>query len=301
MQKSISSPVLFAVLALCTGGAGIPAPSGDRTPSPEERRALVERIIADQHNDDAVLDLYERIERRETRKTASESASTQVQVFRVVPSGTGTDRIPVGADGKPMDREVYAAELRTLENALIRATEPSDRAQRDALARFAKRRKDRAELVDALRDAFVYTWLGREERGGRVLAKFQLDPNPEYKPTSRLTGIFSHVRGVAWVDESAGQLARVEAEITNDISLGGGLVAKVYKGGRFVMDQTEVAPGVWLPVLYDYNFEGRKFFFGIGVHERTTVSQYKRIGPPKEALAVIRAELSNPKSSETSR
>ena len=67
------------------------------------------------------------------------------------------------------------------------------------------------------------------------------------------------------------------------------------------MDQTEVAPGVWLPVLYDYNFEGRKFFFGIGVHERTTVSQYKRIGPPKEALAVIRAELSNPKSSETSR
>ena len=30
------------------------------------------------------------------------------------------------------------------------------------------------------------------------------------------------------------------------------------------------------------------------VHEKTFYTQYKRIGPPKEALAEIRAELSNP-------
>ncbi len=286
------SAILFAGFALWAGGQGTTVPGGeDRAPSAEERNALLNRVIADQHANDAALDLYERIERRETRKTARESAPAQVQVFRVVPAGTGSGRIPVGADGKPADPAAYTAELRKLENALVWASEPGNREQRDALAKFQKRRKDRAELVDAVRDAFVFTWLGREERGGRVLAKFQLDPNPKYK----------HVRGVAWVDESAGQLVRIEAEIVEDISFGGGLVAKVYKGGRFVLEQVEVAPGVWLPALYDYNFDGRKFFFGVGVHERTTVSQYKRIGPPKEALQVIRAELSNPKSSETSR
>ncbi len=302
MRRWNFSAILLAGLALWAGGQGTIRPGGeDRAPSAEERSALLNRVIADQHANDAALDLYERIERRETRKTARESEPAQVQVFRVVPAGTGSGRIPVGADGKPADPAAYTAELRKLENALVWASEPSNREQRDALAKFQKRRKDRAELVDAVRDAFVYTWLGREERGGRVLAKFQLDPNPKYKPTSRLTGVFSHVRGVAWVDESAGQLERIEAEITEDISFGGGLVAKVYKGGRFVLEQVEVAPGVWLPTLYDYNFDGRKFFFGVGVHERTTVSQYKRIGPPKEALQVIRAELNNPKSSETSR
>ncbi len=296
------NPILVLGLALAASVPVFAVPGDDdRAPSTEERHALVARVIANQHSNDATLDLYERIERRESRKGSADTTPAQVQVARAVPAGTGTDRIPMGADGKPADPSAYTAELRKLETALVWASEPANREQRDALAKFAKRRKDRAELVDATRDAFVYNWLGREERGGRLLAKFQLDPNPKYKPTSRLTGIFSHVRGVAWIDESAGQIARIEAEIFDDISFGGGLVAKVYKGGRFVMEQTEVAPGIWLPVLYDYNFDGRKFFFGMGVHERTTVSKYKRIGPPKEALASIRAELSNPRPSKTSR
>src|SRR3989475_8998589 len=239
------SAILLAGFALWAGGQGTTGPGGEaRAPSAEERNALLNRVIADQHANDAALDLYERIERRETRKFARESAPAQVQVFRVVPAGTGSGRIAVGADGKPADPAAYTPELRKLEDALVWGSEPSNREQRDALTKFQKRRKDRAELVDAVRDSFVYTWLGREERGGRVLAKFQLDPNPKYKPTSRLTGIFSHVRGVAWVDESAGQLVRIEAEIAEDISFGGGLVAKVYKGRRFVLEQVVVARGV---------------------------------------------------------
>jgi hypothetical protein len=35
-------------------------------------------------------------------------------------------------------------------------------------------------------------------------------------------------------------------------------------------------------------------FSTISIHERTFYSQYRRIGPPKEALAVIRAELGKP-------
>src|SRR3989454_11887524 len=84
----------------------------------------------------SALDLHERIERRETRKSARESAPAQVQVFRVVPAGTGSGRIPVGADGKPADPAAYTAELRKLENALVWASEPSNREQRDALAKF---------------------------------------------------------------------------------------------------------------------------------------------------------------------
>ena len=49
--------------------------------------------------------------------------------------------------------------------------------------------------------------------------------------------------------------------------------------------------GIWLPVELSYNFKGRKFVFGFSLHEQTRMSDYRRIGPPAQALAQIRREL----------
>lgn len=290
-------PIRLAIVLILAGSAGLfaigptPNPRDDRAPSAEERQALLKRVIANQHRDDAAVDIYEHIEHRQTRRTAEDTAVVQDQAFRVIPTGTGADKIPVYPDGKPIDPVAYTEELRKLEKALVWATNTNGRAQRDSLAKYRKRQKEREELVDAALDAFVFTWLGRETVGGQTIAKFHLDPNPAYKPTSRTTSIFSHIRATVWLDESAAQLTRVDAEIFEDMAFGGGLLAKVYKGGRFILEQAEAAPGIWFPTLYDYNFDGRKFLFTMAVHVRTTLTRYKRIGPPAEALTLIRAEL----------
>lgn len=261
------------------------------TPTPQEREALLKKVISNQHQDDVAVDLYEHIEHRQARKSAQDPVVIQSQAFRVFPTGTGSDKIPVQSDGQPIEPGAYVEELRKLEKMLLATLNPNSRAQRDAVAKYAKKQKDRAELVDAALQAFTFTWMGHEALGGQTYAKFHLDPNPAYKSTSRVTSIFSHVRATAWLDESTAQLARVDAEIFEDMPFGGGLVAKVYKGGRFILEQAEVAPGIWFPTLYDYNFEGRKFLFTMGAHVRTTLKQYRRVGPPDEALALIRAEL----------
>jgi hypothetical protein len=49
---------------------------------------------------------------------------------------------------------------------------------------------------------------------------------------------------------------------------------------------------VWEPTFEQYDFDGRKFLSSFSIHERTWYSNYKRVGPPKEALDVVRAELS---------
>ena len=90
--------------------------------------------------------------------------------------------------------------------------------------------------------------------------------------------------------EVAVPMARVEGEVTEDISLGI-FLAKVYKGSRFMQDRYETAPGLWLPSFTQYDFDGRKFFSGFSVHEKTFYSAYKRIGPPAEAIPHIQAEL----------
>jgi len=88
-------------------------------------------------------------------------------------------------------------------------------------------------------------------------------------------------------------VARVEGDIISDISFGGGIAGKIYRGGHFVMEQSEVAPGVWLPTLFTYDVDGRKFLFGFGIHERTEISRYRHLGPPSQSIEIIRAELNN--------
>ena len=82
-------------------------------------------------------------------------------------------------------------------------------------------------------------------------------------------------------------------EVTDDISIAG-FLAKIYKGSHFVQERFETAPGVWLPSYAQYDFDGRKFFVSFAIHERMLYSQYRRIGPPREALQAIRSELGKP-------
>jgi len=85
-------------------------------------------------------------------------------------------------------------------------------------------------------------------------------------------------------------LMKAEAELTDDISWGGGIIAKLYRGGQFTFEQREVIPGLWMPAHYSYDFDGRKFLFSLNLHERMEFTEFTRVGPPEEAIAVIRRE-----------
>ncbi len=278
--------LLFLVLA-ASGAAQSSAPDSAPTISPAKSE-LVERVIANQKKDEEALDLYERIERLETSKNPNSPVPAAVKISRVVPSGTGMDRIPMGPDGHPADPVAYRAELEGLEKAMASLVE--GRSQRGAVEKYAKRRKDRNDLIDATRNAFLFTFAGREPRGNRMLAKYEMSPNAAFKPTSRFTSVFPKVHGYVWIDEDAAELARIEGDITEDISIGL-FLGKIYKGSHFMQERYKVAPGLWLPSFTQYDFDGRKLFLGFSIHERTFYSNYRYIGPPKEALEVIRKEL----------
>ncbi|HTQ60780.1 MAG TPA: hypothetical protein VMI32_11180 [Candidatus Solibacter sp.] len=281
----------FVASALTQNSAQPPAPP--RTEA--EKSALLDRVIANEKQSDEAMYSFERIERVESFKKPGDPRTEEIKVSRVIPAGTGLDHIPIGPDGKPTDPGAYHEELVKLERTLSWAADDGH-AQREAYEKVAKRQKEREELVDATRTAFLYTLVSTETRAGRILFKYSMAPNPAFKPTSRATSIFEKVHGFVWIDPEAGQIARVEGEVSEDISIGL-FLAKIYKGSHFMQERYEVLPGVWMPTYSQYDFDGRRFFSTISVHERTFYSQYHRIGPPKEALAIIRAELSKPDAS----
>src|SRR5271157_1875284 len=263
----------------------------DPQPAKSEPKAsdLFQRVIANQKRTDQDLDLFERIERTEIRKIGSDPNPAEVKAWRVFPAGVANYRIPLSAEGQPISAESYQAELQKLEKLLVWATQQGP-GQDESLAKLARKRKERNDLIDATHAAFIFTLLGHEMRGDRRLAKYSMVPNPKYKPTSRNATLFTKIRGFIWIDEESAELAKVEGEVSQDISLSL-FLAKVYRGSHFMQERYEMAPGIWLPTFQQYDFDGRKFLLPFSVHERLLYTNYRRVGPPKEALEVVRGEL----------
>jgi hypothetical protein len=283
------------VLAVPSLAQDVPAPAKPLPAQTQaEKNALLDVVLNNVKKSDHAMNFYERVERLELKKGANalSPVPVEVKVSRVIPAGTGVDHIPIGPDGKPADPDAYHTELLKLERTLSWAADDGH-AQHDAYEKIAKKQKERDDLIDATRTAFLYTLVGTETRDGRLLYKYKMEPNPAYRATSRATSIFAKVRGFVWIDPEAQQLARVDGEVTEDISVGL-FLAKIYKGSHFMQERYEMAPGLWVPSFSQYDFDGRKLFSAISIHERTFYGQYHRIGPPKEALAAIRTELSKP-------
>jgi hypothetical protein len=255
----------------------------------EDRAELFRHVIANQKEGETNLDQFERVQRVESRKNAGDPDPAEVKVWRIFPTGTGVDRIPLSAAGKPPAPQTYRSDLEKLEKYLVWVTQGGT-AQKEAYAKAERRRKDRFDLIDATQQAFIFTPEGTETRAGRILLRYSMVPNPQYRPTSRLTTLFRKVRGTVWVDRETSQLAKTEGVVTADVSLAL-FLAKVYKGSHFMQERYEIAPGIWEPTFEQYDFDGRKYLIPFSIHERTFYSNYKHVGLPKEALGVVRAEL----------
>jgi hypothetical protein len=261
-------------------------PAAEASPAGDD---MFSRVIANQKRLDADMNVYERVERTEIRKTGSDSKPSEVKVWRVFPAGTGTNKIPLTGEAKPTSAESYRAALEKLQTTLLWAAETGP-AQREAYAKVERRKKERNELIDSTRKAFLFTKIGEEMRGDRVLVKYEMTRNPAFKPATRNEMLFSKVRGMLWIDQETSELAKIEGHVTEDISLAL-FLAKVYQGSYFMQERYEMSPGVWLPTYQQYDFDGRKFVVPFSIHERTFYTNYRRVGPPKEAAEVVRGEL----------
>jgi hypothetical protein len=292
-----SAASMASAALVCLAVAPVPASNAhfagaeqSAAPSDTELKALGDRIINALHNNDTMMDEYERIEHH-TMVSGSDRHIVDDKTFRVVPTGTGTLRLLLKEDGRTVDPEVYRKQLRDWEQVLEIAINPKDSRQQAAYGKWQKKMKERRDAVEAARQAFYTTWAGRETRNGRAVAVLALEPNPSYVAQTMLENVLTHTRIKIWVDEASGNIVHADAEIIRDVPFGGGLLGKLYRGARFSIDTAEVAHGFWAPTRVQYDYTGRKFLFVFEAHEITETMRYRRDGPPAQALALVRDEL----------
>jgi len=277
-------------------GAAKPQSHPQIAPSPgssdAQIHALADRVIAAQHADDVALEEFERIEHHSVY-SGSNRRVTEEKTYRVVPTGTGTLKLLLKDGSSPVEPGVYRRELRDWEQVLEIAVNPNDPRQQAVYAKWQKRVKDRKDLVDAARHAFRATESAQEMRNDRLCDVLELEPNPSFSPHSTLENVFTGTRAKIWIDDASGHIVHGDADIIRDISFGGGIFGKLYRGGHFSLDNSEVAPGIWLPTRVQFDYSVRKFLFTFDTHEVTETARYRRVGKPAEALAVVRDELAH--------
>ena len=278
-------PLMAATVLLA---AQYPAGRPDAALNDAQVRAIVTRAIALQHLSDDALDLYDRTEHIIDR----DDEKTKETTSRLVPVGASEVRVDLNRDGQPVPREEIAQKWAYVLDVMEQRTHRNDPDVKKEYEKAAKRQDYATKMVDAIEEAFQFRYAGRSVRAGRPVIELDYQPNPAYKPNLRFAGVYKQIWGKVWVDEASGYVVRLEAELRRDIPIGGGIVGKIYKGSRVELEQAEGAPGagVWLPTFTSYDVDFRKFVFRGSYHRKLYASDYRRIGPPGEALTLLRNE-----------
>ena len=86
-----------------------------------------------------------------------------------------------------------------------------------------------------------------------------------------------HVAGRALVGENDHQLARLDAEVVDTISIGLGMLAKLQKGTRILAERTKFNDEVWLPARTEVFVDARIFLLkGFNVQEIVAYTDHKK-------------------------
>ena len=150
----------------------------------------------------------------------------------------------------------------------------------------AKRQQDKAkadrEEQETLDDVFAMYDLQIVRREmlsetSTILVTFK--PKANYKPRTSDGKSLQHIAGRAWIAENDHELARLEAEIIDPISFGGGLLAKLNKGSTLVFERRKINGEIWLPVKEEANLNGRLLLLkGLNMRLIFDYSEYKKFG-----------------------
>jgi hypothetical protein len=122
------------------------------------------------------------------------------------------------------------------------------------------------------------------------LPKYRMVPNPAFKPPTRLTSVFPKVRGFVWIDEAAGELARIEGEVTEALP-SACFSGKSTRADISCTSAANFCPGCGCPAFRSTISTVANCFPGSLYKSALSIQNYRYIGSPKEALATIRQAL----------
>lgn len=258
-----------------------------QTPAPAvpDRDAFIAEVRSRLRTDEDLQGKYTYLEKRQQIKVSKlgKVQLGQTRLFQVYPSPDPgrTYRRLMAVDGVPLDPAALKARdearKKSLEDeAAARARETSrERERRES--KEAEARKERQETVDDVFRVYDIAFLGRETVDGYQSVVASLEPRPNVATRSDVGKYFSKFRGRAWVSEHDYQVVKVEMEAVENLNVGWGILGRVHKGSRMIVERRKVNDEVWLPARVTFEVLGRSVLVRkFSVRAVTEFSDYKK-------------------------
>ena len=131
-------------------------------------------------------------------------------------------------------------------------------------AQLAKQKKDgmqdgknAEELLRMLPEAF--NWKVQSEDTEKITLQFV--PNPNFSPPNMQGRVLGQMAGTLVVNKAQNRIETISGKLTQDVTIGWGLLGRLHEGGTFRVERREVAPGMWQITETHVHIEGRVLFF----------------------------------------
>ncbi|MGA3262590.1 MAG: hypothetical protein ABSC47_00935 [Terracidiphilus sp.] len=151
-------------------------------------------------------------------------------------------------NGRPPSAEAQLEEQARLQRLL---TSPEEQAKHRREYEEDENRIGR--ILALLPDAFIYEYDGEEN--GCYRLRFR--PNPEYPAHSIEARIFHAMSGTLWINARFKRLARLEGRVQENLDFGYGILGRLYKGGWFQLQRTQVSASDWKTERLEVHMCGR--------------------------------------------
>ncbi len=187
-----------------------------------------------------------------------------------------------------------AQECRKLQAEIERRANESspDRARR--VRAYQEDESRRFAVISEMADAFDFNLLRHETLDNRGVYVIAATPRPDYQPKSWKTRILKGMKGTLWIDDKTYQWVKVEAIAVRPVDYGG-IIARVLPGTRFLLKQSPIKAGLWLPEFFSLEVRARVLGWHREYTHSETYSDYRPEMGNARPIAAIRPSPCNSK------
>jgi hypothetical protein len=263
------------------GEADFRFPESDGSPLPDVNK-LLKTIFTHQEQVEQLQERYTfravETEHKQDDKDAAKEAETKA--YEVIPVGGRLIHKLISVNGKDLTGPEKEKEDRRVEKQVEEAVKRQEKRKekKEKAEEQGKQTENNEEItVSAFLKATQVSSIRREVFHGQQVIAFDFEPRKDFKPHGLGETVANKFAGTMWVDQSALQIARLEAHLVDSLKIGGGLVASVSPSSYFIFEQEKVDGDVWLPSYAEANFAARVLLLKkLKLDATTRYSDYKK-------------------------
>jgi hypothetical protein len=210
-------------------------------------------------------------------------------VRELIESADGNVARTLMRHGQPLTSEEAAEEEKRL-RSLTPAELSRRRRNSDSSDKYG------IELIGALPHAMLYTLVPGQPQlpqFARPQVVLNYTPNPQYHPQTTAQQVLPGIAGRMWIDAETHHLLRIEVNVTKNLNLMFGILARVYQGGTLTYEQQAVGGGHYAYRSIDIDVKLRELMVKVvPYHQTLTATDITYLPTPPSVREAVNMLLS---------